>query len=44
MELPYYEMGRLAMLTAIDDPFGTSQVTRLQGRFVERASLRASVG
>jgi len=38
MELPYYEMGRLAMNMAIDGARG-GQVTRLKGRFVGRSSL-----
>jgi LacI family transcriptional regulator len=39
MELPYYEMGRLAMMTAIEPPEGVAQTLRLPGRFVERQSL-----
>ena len=38
MELPYYEMGRLAMNLAIDGA-GTPEVARLKGKFVERNSL-----
>lgn len=38
MELPYYEMGRQAMLMAIAPPTVPS-VIRLPGKFVERASL-----
>ena len=38
MELPYYEMGRLAMNMAIDGARG-GKVTRLKGRFVGRSSL-----
>ncbi len=39
MELPYYEMGRTAMMEAIDDPSGPANTLRLQGKFVDRASL-----
>jgi LacI family transcriptional regulator len=39
MELPYYDMGRAAMLTAIDPPAGPAHTIRLSGRFVERASV-----
>lgn len=38
MELPYYDMGRTAMILAIDGPHDT-QVLRLKGQFVERSSL-----
>lgn len=38
MELPYYEMGRAAMLAAIDPSAQTAQVKRLPGRFVARSS------
>lgn len=38
MELPYYEMGRAAMMAAIDPP-ATPHVARLRGRFIERQSL-----
>lgn len=45
MELPYYEMGRAAMIAAIDEPTGRPRTMRLPGRFVERASLNSdSVG
>ncbi len=39
MELPYYQMGRAAMLAAIDDIDGVATMIRLPGRFVDRASL-----
>jgi LacI family transcriptional regulator len=39
MELPYYEMGRAAMLAAIDEPGGPPATLRLQGRFIDRQSL-----
>jgi LacI family transcriptional regulator len=38
MELPYYEMGRAAMMLAIDGA-KHNQVLRLKGKFVERNSL-----
>ena len=40
MELPYYEMGRTAMIEAINDPSGTAKTLRLQGKFVDRDSLK----
>ncbi len=39
MQLPYYEMGRAAMLMAIEPPPGPVQVLELPGRFIERQSL-----
>ena len=39
MELPYYEMGRAAMIEAIHEAGGQPRTLRLQGRFVDRASL-----
>ncbi len=39
MELPYYEMGRRAMMAAINSPNGPPVTQRLHGRFVDRASL-----
>ncbi len=41
MELPYYEMGRAAMMMAIDSPEGPAETLRLPGRFIDRASLNA---
>lgn len=38
MELPYYEMGRRAMMHAIDRP-GDALTLRLAGHFIERASM-----
>jgi LacI family transcriptional regulator len=38
MELPYYDMGRMAMTLAIDGVAG-NQVLRLKGKFIERQSL-----
>jgi LacI family transcriptional regulator len=38
MELPYYEMGRAAMLAAIDPP-ARPKTSRLPGKFIERSSL-----
>ncbi len=38
MELPYYEMGRTAMMLAIDGD-DERQVLRLKGKFIERQSL-----
>lgn len=43
MELPYYEMGRAAMLAAIDHP-PHPETIRLPGRFVDRASLSMAAG
>ncbi|WP_265518215.1 LacI family DNA-binding transcriptional regulator [Nitratireductor luteus] len=39
MELPYYEMGRAAMLAAINPP-PAPETVRLPGRFIERGSLQ----
>jgi len=38
MELPYYEMGRAAMLAAIDPP-AKQRTVRLPGKLIERASF-----
>jgi LacI family transcriptional regulator len=43
MELPYYDMGRAAMLAAIDQP-SQPMTIRLPGRFIDRASLAARPG
>ncbi len=40
MELPYYEMGRAAMLAAIENPEAPRGILRLQGKFIERESIR----
>lgn len=42
MLLPYYEMGRAAMFAAIDEPGGQPVTLRLQGRFVDRESLKST--
>lgn len=39
MQLPYYEMGRAAMLMAINPPLGSPETVQLPGRFIERDSL-----